>query len=480
MSRDIEPAPRQLRVLAVSMAAPNVPGGGGATRAYHVLSALCEIADVTLIVPSAIAGQGAVSADIAGRCVRVIEPVWPTKAAPSVRNSRVGSWLRLAGVLTRPWQNNWSEFFGYYLQHGMPNLQMATPSRGLGRLLRLWWKWLARYANLPPAQALFLVNSWGECERVVQSLVQTEQFDVLWCEDSLSYSLAEKLHHRYPGWDLMSDSYNIEFKLRERLRDSATHEAAADYWDSQISCCRRLEYKIYSKAAVTFVCSDADADAGKLFCPQGNFVVIGNGVDTSYFRRCGLAEEHRQPLLLFTGGFGYEPNADAVVHFVSRILPAVRLAVPKCRFVFAGRAAGGLFQKLQLADPLVTAIDSPEDMRPVFESATVFVVPLLSGGGTRLKILEAMAMQLPIVSTAIGAEGIDCNPGEHLLVAGSDEEFAGAVVELLRDEKRRRTMGEAARTWVCANMDWKIHREKLKSAMLEYTRSHESARKSSG
>jgi glycosyltransferase involved in cell wall biosynthesis len=113
-------------------------------------------------------------------------------------------------------------------------------------------------------------------------------------------------------------------------------------------------------------------------------------------------------------------------------------------------------------------------MRPVFESATVFVVPLLSGGGTRLKILEAMAMQLPIVSTAIGAEGIDCNPGEHLLVADSDQEFARAVVELLRDETRRQSMGKAARTWVCANMDWKIHREQLKKVVLDYAHAHAS------
>jgi glycosyltransferase involved in cell wall biosynthesis len=268
----------------------------------------------------------------------------------------------------------------------------------------------------------------------------------------------------------MCDSYNIEFKLRERLRESATHESAADYWDSQVHCCRRLEHKIYSTSAVTFVCSDADAEAGRQFCPQGKFVVIGNGVDTTYFRRCGVVEENPEPLLVFTGGFGYEPNADAVVHFIARILPFVRLAVPNCRFVFAGRAAGGLFEKLQLTDPLVTAIDSPEDMRPVFESATVFVVPLLSGGGTRLKILEAMAMQLPIVSTAIGAEGIDCSPGQHLLIADSDQEFARAVVELLQDETRRRTMGQAARTWVCANMDWKIHREQLKKVVLDYAR----------
>ena len=456
------------------MAAPHVPGGGGATRAYHILSALCEIADVTLIVPSSVAGVGAVSADLSCRCARVIEPTSPGNTAPPVRNSRLRSWLRLAGVLARPWQNNWSLFFGYYLQHGMPNLQTATPSSGLGRLLRLCWKWLAKYANLPPAQALFLVNSWSECEPFLESLVQTEEFDVLWCEDSLSYSLVSNLHHRYPRWDLMSDSYNIEFKLRERLRDSATHEAAADYWDSQVSCCRRLEHRIHSAAAVTIVCSEADAETGRRFCPPGNFVVIGNGVDTAYFRRCGVAEESRQPLLLFTGGFGYEPNADAVVHFVARILPTVRLAIPNCRFVFAGRAAGVLDEKLRLTDPLVTAIDSPEDMRPVFESATVFVVPLLSGGGTRLKILEAMAMQLPIVSTAIGAEGIDCNPGEHLLVADSDQEFARAVVELLRDETRRQSMGKAARTWVCANMDWKIHREQLKKVVLDYAHSHAS------
>lgn len=454
------------------MSVPHVPGGGGATRAYHVLSALCDVADVTLVCPGSVVGHSAISGDLASRCFRVVEssPSGDAAAQSRTRGSRLRSWLRLAALLAHPSRKNWGDFFNNYLQHAMADQRQNRRPRIVGRLLTCWWNWLAKYSELPPVQVLFLSGCWQTCERAVEELLDTTEFDLLWCEDSLAYGFAEKLHRRFRNWVLMANSYNIEFKLCERLRDAAEHRSAADHWNSQIDCCRRLEKKVFSRAALTIVCSDADAQTAKQFCPQGNFVVIGNGVDTSYFSKRPAAPESCQPVLLFTGAFGYQPNADAVMHLLKNILPVVRLTCPDCRFVFAGRAAQGVFQKLVLADPLVSAIDSPEDMRPIFESATVFVVPLLSGGGTRLKILEAMAMQLPIVSTAIGAEGLDCRPGEHLLIADNDRAFAEAVVGLLQDEQRRRAMGAAARDWVCSKMDWNIHRERLKRVALDYAR----------
>ncbi|MGV2336626.1 MAG UNVERIFIED_CONTAM: glycosyltransferase family 4 protein [Planctomycetaceae bacterium] len=319
------------------------------------------------------------------------------------------------------------------------------------------------FFDMPPTQVLFLADAWQSLEAVVRQLATEEQFDLLWCEEALCYWLLKELHDEFQGWQLIASAHNIEFILRNRLKDTAADQLATAYWESQVNCCRRLESKIFLRAALTIVCSSEDAEAGRRHVAAGNFTVVQNGVDTAYFARSDAERTSPAPVLLFTGGFGYDPNSDAVRHFVTKILPIVRCSVPDCKFVFAGREARRLEETLALTDPLVTAIDSPEDMRPVFESATVFVVPLLSGGGTRLKILEAMAMQLPIVSTAIGAEGIDCSPGEHLLIADSDREFARVVVELLQDETRRRTMGHAARTWVCANMDWKIHREQLKS-----------------
>jgi glycosyltransferase involved in cell wall biosynthesis len=388
------------------------------------------------------------------------------------------SWLRFADVLARPSRNYWLDFFHYYLQHGMPDLNMHLRAGFVRRLIQVWWRLMSRFSDMPPIQVMFLAHAWRCCEAEVRRLLQSEQFDVLWCEEALCYWFLQDLHKEFPELQLVASAHNIEFILRQRLRDTAEHALLARHWEAQAKCCLRLEKKIYRRADLTIVCSDADASAGERFFAQGRFAVIGNGVDTAYFNRAAVIAPVAEPILLFTGGFGYDPNADAVRHFIQNILPFVRGEVPNCKFVFAGREAKRLLQALNVREPGVNAIDSPEDMRPIFESATVFVVPLLSGGGTRLKILEAMAMQLPIVSTAIGAEGLGCLPGEHLLIADDDRAFAEAVVALLQDEQRRRAMGAAARDWVCSNMDWNIHRERLKRVVLDYARAKTGAAES--
>jgi glycosyltransferase involved in cell wall biosynthesis len=123
--------------------------------------------------------------------------------------------------------------------------------------------------------------------------------------------------------------------------------------------------------------------------------------------------------------------------------------------LFAGAKASSALSELGYVDSNIECVSSPPDIRPCFERSWIFVVPLRAGGGTRLKILEAMAMELPIVSTAIGAEGIPCQDGEHILLADSPSDFANAVLRLLADEKLRLQLSNEAASWVRKNYDWK-------------------------
>jgi len=150
--------------------------------------------------------------------------------------------------------------------------------------------------------------------------------------------------------------------------------------------------------------------------------------------------------LLLTGTFSYPPNIEAARELVGAILPLVRSEVPDATVELVGREPGR--DVTALAGPATVVVGPVPDMAPHLAHASVLVVPLRSGGGTRLKILEAMAAGLPVVSTAKGVEGIAATPGEHLLIAETSEEIAAAVVRLCRQPALGLRLATAARSLV--------------------------------
>jgi glycosyltransferase involved in cell wall biosynthesis len=202
-------------------------------------------------------------------------------------------------------------------------------------------------------------------------------------------------------------------------------------------------------------CSVEDEDLVHRMVPEATVSVLPNGVDTQHFTRRPDSNRSAVPTILFTGVFGYHPNFDALQYFLNDIFPIVRRAVRDCRFVFAGREAGIAASRLNVGSDGVSFISDPEDMRPLFESAWVFAVPLRIGGGTRLKILEAMAMEVPVVSTSVGAEGVPYRPGEQILIGDSPQDFADATIKLLNDSALRTRLTAKAVQFVREKYDWK-------------------------
>jgi glycosyltransferase involved in cell wall biosynthesis len=216
-----------------------------------------------------------------------------------------------------------------------------------------------------------------------------------------------------------------------------------------------MERQAFSLCRLVVVCSEEDAAAVRRLSPEAPVLVVGNGVDTGYFRRDPQALHAAQPTLLFTGTFGYGPNREGLAWFVSKVWPLVKRELSSCHFVAAGRGAADAVKTHASGIPGIVALSDPEDMRPAFEEAWVVVVPLLTGGGTRLKILEAMAMECPVVSTSLGAEGIPMESGRQGLLADSPEAFAVSVVGLLKDEQTRGEIAKAALGFAQEQYDWK-------------------------
>jgi sugar transferase (PEP-CTERM/EpsH1 system associated) len=180
---------------------------------------------------------------------------------------------------------------------------------------------------------------------------------------------------------------------------------------------------------------------------------IPTGVDTDFFRPSGT-ETCAPKSLVFTGSMDWLPNEDAIRYFVHEVLPVVRQRVPDVTLTVVGRNPSPSLIDLAEKDASIVVTGRVDDVRPYIEQAAVYVVPLRIGGGTRLKIYEAMAMEKAIVSTTIGAEGLPLNNGSELLLADTAESFANSVVQLLDEPELAKSIGACAAATVRQRFGW--------------------------
>jgi polysaccharide biosynthesis protein PslH len=198
--------------------------------------------------------------------------------------------------------------------------------------------------------------------------------------------------------------------------------------------------------------SDLDRAFFAEFVPAHQISVLATGVDLDYFRPSAAPENPRK--LVFTGSMDWLANEDAILFFARKILPLVSRGIPGVTLTVAGRDPTEKLKQLAQSNPQIQLTGTVPDVRPYIEQASVYILPLQVGGGTRLKIFEAMAMGKPIVSTQIGAEGLPVVHGEHLLIENEPQGFATAVIGLLNDTSRRRRIAEAARRLVESQFGW--------------------------
>jgi len=218
------------------------------------------------------------------------------------------------------------------------------------------------------------------------------------------------------------------------------------------------------------VCSDDDARYLRELGVTSNLAVVPNGVDLDFFQ---LGELANAPRLSFVGTLDYDPCERGVWYFCNEILPKIRAAQPGVTFTAIGRNPSRRLLKLAGPDSGIEFTGRVPDLRPRVHESRVFVVPLLSGSGTRLKILEAMAMGVPVVSTTIGAEGIDGTDGEHLRIADEPGAFARAVLEVLNDATLAQRLRLRGRQLVERSYSWQAACRRMLAA---YPARHDEAR----
>lgn len=383
--------PDAVRVLLLAPQLPYPPEQGAAMRNYHILLHLAQRYRVTLVC----FGDAAdVPPELAERCERVVVVRSPDRGRPQ----------RLADQL-RP----------------QPDLAVRLRS--------------AAFAA------------------AVSALTRRCRFDVVQCEALELFPYATQV----PA-PLVFDAHNAEWRLQQRAYQAAllgNRLTGALYSRLQWQKLRRYEAAALRRAAQTLAVSAADRDDLQRLVPAAPIAVLPNGVDAErYAPESGVPEEG--DTILFAGKMDFRPNVEGALWLATQVMPLVWQQRPAARLILFGRDPAPAVRRLA-GEPRISVTGHMPGLqaeRQALARAAVVAVPLFSGGGTRLKVLNALAMARPLVSTPLGAAGYDVQAGRELLLARTPQQFADAVLCLLEDRTLARSLGREGMATVRCCYTW--------------------------
>jgi glycosyltransferase involved in cell wall biosynthesis len=401
-----------VRVLAVTPELPYAPGGsGGSTRQFQLLRRLREL----------------------GHDVEVVSPVHPDQRAGAELLREAGIGLR---ATARP-PSRVREALAALLAR--PGLAAALPAE--------------------PVVAWQVDVFWTRLRAVALAAIGAARPDVILVEHDWAARWRDDLPPDIPcALTLQNLSWRY-YEARARVATGVRRRALT----LEAARFRRFDAARLGAYDLLVAMSETDrADVAAL--TRARCEVVPNGVDTSSPPGPEPAAP-AEPLLLFTGTFAYQPNAEALDWLLREVWPRVRAGAPGARLAVVGPKPPASARRL--ADERVEITGWVEDMRPWFERASVVLVPVRSGGGTRLKLLDGLASRRAVVSTTMGAEGVDVRDGEHLLLADGAEPFAAAVLRALADPDLRHRLADAGRRLAEERYDWRRLGDRLEALFAE-------------
>jgi polysaccharide biosynthesis protein PslH len=230
----------------------------------------------------------------------------------------------------------------------------------------------------------------------------------------------------------------------------------------------RYERRVADWFRLHVTCSDLDSARLRQTMPAAQFLTVPNGVDPGYFVPAGLEQQPNS--VIFVGTMSWYPNVDAVTFFLREVWPLLRATVPTVTFDIVGADAPAELRELAARSPGVTVHGFVPEIRPLIERAALYVCPIRDGGGTKLKILDALAMSKCVLAHPVACEGISVTADVDVVFADSAAEFARQAAALLADAERRRTIGAAARRLVVSQYDFAALAERLASALAAVAR----------
>ena len=304
----------------------------------------------------------------------------------------------------------------------------------------------------------FSIN-WIRCREMsnkIATLVREIEFDIIHF-DTISLAAYHELAGPTPK---VLNHHNIESHLLLRRTLVEENPVKKQYYQLEGRKLQRYEHDVCPKFDRNFTVSSLDGERLEEIAPGISTDVIANGVDVDYF----YATNDVQPTagrLIMVSGMNWFPNRDAVLHMCQDIWPALAKEIPAASWICVGSSPPPELLSLADQDDRVVVTGFVDDVRPYMADAQIYLCPMRDGGGTRLKILDAMSMGKPIVATSMAYEGIAVTPEENVLIADSPAEFVVQIRRLMNDAQLCRTLGENARSFVTENYSWPVIGKRL-------------------
>jgi glycosyltransferase involved in cell wall biosynthesis len=327
---------------------------------------------------------------------------------------------------------------------------------------------------LGPLPVTVLNYTSGGAAAELTKLLRKRDFDIVQIEGVHLVEYLRMIRSVSPRSAIVADWHNVESEIMGQYAQTSTSLARRIVARRTASLIRAAENRLLRESDVNSVVSDRDRSRLLERDPLARIQVVPNGVDVDYYRRrADVRPADAAWDLLFVGSMDYHANIDGVLWFAREIWPAIRQRFPGICFHIAGRDPSAEIVALACRDIIVSG--NVEDVRPFYWNAAALIVPLRVGGGTRLKILEAMAARLPVISTSLGAEGLNVSAGENILLADTATEMIQSI-EALREkpEGLSRIVDNASRL-VTEQYDWiglgeilhQVHEDALASRLNE-------------
>ncbi len=289
----------------------------------------------------------------------------------------------------------------------------------------------------------------------IQDLLKERKFDLIHCD---ILPLAKTIQ-RVKTIPCTLTDHDVCYLKALRISEQSRNLLLRIFMHFESFKLKNFERKIFKQISMGITVSEIDKKILSVLCPEGNFTVIENGVDTDTFRPADGATEANS--LLWVGGFGYSPNREAIYYFLKEIYPLVKKKAKNVKINIVGDGVTKKLKSLSAGDSSINIIGYVDDPIPYIQKATAFIVPILSGSGTRLKTLEAMSAAKAIVTTSVGCEGIDGIDKIHYLIADRPLDFANSIIELFNNPNLQQKLGVNARRLATQKYDWKIVSEKI-------------------
>ncbi len=380
-----------------------------------------------------------------------------------------GHHIRTYNILTRLARNN-NIFFIGFAQHEdelkyNKNLEEFCETVDVFLLSQRRSKWrlccslfFNLFSTIPYSAKRYLHNG---AKQKIREIIEKHNIDLVHC-DMLHLGVYYNEIRAIPK---VITNHNVESLRAYRWLKVEKNIVLKAYLCLQYIKLYQLEKKLCPKFDKCAVVSNYDKEVLLKMCGKDNFITIPNGVDSEYFKPNNGAIITKS--LIWTGAMSGPYNRDAVDYFLDEIFPLIKLKIPEVKVSFVGKSPSVNLVEKAKCDPNIILEGYVEDVRPFVDKAAVFIAPIRSGSGTKIKILNALSQAKPVVTTSVGAEGIDVEENENIMIADDPQKFAEKTIYLLENPDCAKKMGQQGRKLIEQKYDWDIIEQQMNKAYHE-------------